>query len=445
MERMVSRAKLNFDWIWLGFIVGLAYLLTGFLIGPRVPAERQLGACVTNINLPGPFGIGLNCDSPELMWLAREPSGLLTKNSYRQSRPGLIIAAAILQVPLSLVVPFGAPPQKIGWGDVEGINKLFKINLPTYLAYVLLNIGILIASFFILRRVMEREHDRRAIHSASALLIVSTGLLLVANDVTKAFVWSPHMQMFNILVPVLSLYVTLRLLRGGLFDRSFVLGIGLTVGLGLTAYAFFVVVTACAIPLAIWTTIKERRRRGRAATHLTALIVLSVVPSLLWYAYVRTTTGAFFHAEMADGELVWMTEDWAKGIGYFVHEWFGSLREQLGFMAPQTIPLAALIVWIAIFALRHRTALRGASHLWPIVPAGLYVSIAVLGFYTCIGWGAPRLAYPPIPPLIAAAGAVALVLNQQLPTTERRELPAGFLIIALVQMVVVVVKEGPWS
>lgn len=126
MERMVSRAKLNFDWIWLGFIVGLAYLLTGFLIGPRVPAERQLGACVTNINLPGPFGIGLNCDSPELMWLAREPSGLLTKNSYRQSRPGLIIAAAILQVPLSLVVPFGAPPQKIGWGDVEGINKLFK-------------------------------------------------------------------------------------------------------------------------------------------------------------------------------------------------------------------------------------------------------------------------------------------------------------------------------
>ena len=81
MERMVSRAKLNFDWIWLGFIVGLAYLLTGFLIGPRVPAERQLGACVTNINLPGPFGIGLNCDSPELMWLAREPSGLLTKNS----------------------------------------------------------------------------------------------------------------------------------------------------------------------------------------------------------------------------------------------------------------------------------------------------------------------------------------------------------------------------
>lgn len=243
---MVWRART--DWIWLGFIVGLAFLMTGFLIGPRVPAKDQEDNCVANVNLPGPFGFGLNCDSPELIWLAREPSGLLTKNSYRQSRPGLIIAAAILQVPLSLVVPFGAPPQKIGWGDVEGINKLFKNNLPTYLAYVLLNIGILIASFFILRRVMEREHDRRAIHSASALLIVSTGLLLVANDVTKAFVWSPHMQMFNILVPVLCFYVTLRLLRGGLSDRSFVLGIGLKVGLGLTAYAFFVVVTACAIP-----------------------------------------------------------------------------------------------------------------------------------------------------------------------------------------------------
>ena len=445
MDRVTWRGKLEIDCIWLGFIVGLAFLMAGFLIGPRVPAKDQEGNCVANINLPGPFGIGLNCDSPELMWLAREPSGLLTKNSYRQSRPGLIIAAAILQMPLSLVVPFGAPPQMVGWGDTVGINKLFKNNLPTYLAYVLLNIGILIASFFILLRVMERENDGRAIDSASALLVVSIGLLLVANDVTKAFVWSPHMQMFNILVPVLALYVTMRLFRGGLFDRPFVLGIGLTVGLGMTAYAFFVVVTACALPVAIWATIKERTHRVRAIAHLAALIVLSVVPSLLWYAYVRTTTGAFFHAEMADGELVWMAEDWAEGIGRFVHEWFGSLWEQLGYMAPQTIPLAALIALLAIFALRHRTGLRSADQVWPIVFAGLYVSIAVLGFYTCVGWGAPRLAYPTIPPLIAAAGAVALVLNQRLPGTERWELPAGFLIIALAQMVVVVVKDGPWS
>src|SRR5512143_1366803 len=90
MDRMTWR-------IWLGFIGGLAFLMAGFLIGPRVPAEDQKAACVGNVKLTSPFGFELNCDSPEFMWLAREPSALLSK-SRRQSRPGLIVAAALLQV-----------------------------------------------------------------------------------------------------------------------------------------------------------------------------------------------------------------------------------------------------------------------------------------------------------------------------------------------------------
>jgi hypothetical protein len=231
--------------IRLGFMVGLAFLLAGFLIGPRVQPQEQKAGCVGNIHLPGPFGIELNCDSPEFMWLAREPSALLTKNR-RQSRPGLIIAAAMLQMPLSQVVSFNAPPRMIGpTNDTAAIVNSFDNNLPTYLAYVLLNISILIVSFVILQMMMEQhENDGRAKGAANALIIVSTGFLLVANDVTKAFVWSPHTQMFNILVPVLAFYVTLRLLRGGLLDRFFVLSIGLTVGFGLTAYPVFVVIAA---------------------------------------------------------------------------------------------------------------------------------------------------------------------------------------------------------
>jgi hypothetical protein len=439
--------KIVVDWIWLGFVVGLALLMTGFLIGPRLPAEYQEPACVGNVHLPGPFGFELNCDSPEFMWLARQPSGLLAKNSPRQARPGLIIAAAILQAPLSLVVGYGGPPQPIGPGthDTAGIISAFENNLPAYLAYVLLNVGILLASFFVLRRVIEREDDRRSIDRASSLTVLSTGFLLVANDVTKAFVWSPHTQLFNIFVPVLALYVTLKLLRGGLFDRYFVLGSGLVVGLGMITYPLFIVVTACAIPPAIMATIKERTRRGRAIAHLAALIALSAVPSLLWYAYVRTTTGAFFQFEMAQGEVVWMTKALATGIEPFLGQWFGNLWRLLGFTTPQAIPLAALIAWLAIFAQRHRAALRGANEIWAILAAALYVSITVLCFYTCVGWIVDRLAYPPIPPLIAAAGAVALVFSRQLPAAQRRELAAGFVIIALAQMVFVIFKDGPWS
>jgi 4-amino-4-deoxy-L-arabinose transferase-like glycosyltransferase len=435
------------DWMWLGFVIGLAFLMASFLIGPRVPAEDQKILCIGNIYLGGPFGFGLNCDSPEFMWLARDPSGLLKPESPRQARPGLIIAAAIVQMPISLVVPYRAPPQPIGQGtdDTAAIVRSFQNNLPTYLAYILLNIGILLVGFFLTRRIMERDTDSRAIDPASGLIILSTGFLLVANDVTKAFVWSPHTQMFNILVPVLSLYVILRLLRGGLFERSFVLSIGLATGLGMIAYPFFALVTACAIPPTVWTVIRDRKHRQIGTVHLAALIALSIAPSLLWYAFVRAKTGAFFQYEMAQGQVVWMANAWAKGMGPFLGQWLKNLWSLLVFAAPQAIPLAAIIAWLAIFALRHRAAYRGAAKGWTTLVAAVFVSIAGLGFYTCVGWIVDRLAYPMIPPLIIAAGAAALARTSNLSSKQGRELAGGFLFIAIAQMIFVVVKNGPWS
>jgi 4-amino-4-deoxy-L-arabinose transferase-like glycosyltransferase len=292
---------------------------------------------------------------------------------------------------------------------------------------------------------MERDTDSRAIYPASGLIILSTGFLLVANDVTKAFVWSPHTQMFNILVPVLSLYVTLRLLRGGLFERFFVLSIGLATGLGMIAYPFFALVMACAIPPAVWTLIRERDHRLIGAAHFTALIALSIGPSLLWYAFVRAKTGAFFQYEMAQGQIVWMANAWAKGMGPFLDQWFKNLWELLAFAAPQAIPLVAVIAWLAIFALRHRGAYRGAARGRATLVAAVFVSFAGLGFYTCVGWIVDRLAYPMIPPLIVAAGAVALALTSNLSSKQGRELAGGLLFIAIAQMIFVVVKNGPWS
>src|SRR5689334_9281136 len=62
---------------WPIFLIGFALLGLGLLIGPRVP-DRDAGYnCIGNVDLEGPFGFGLNCDSPEFMWLARDPAGLV--------------------------------------------------------------------------------------------------------------------------------------------------------------------------------------------------------------------------------------------------------------------------------------------------------------------------------------------------------------------------------
>jgi hypothetical protein len=138
------RLRLVQAWLW--FIFGFAALVTGLLIGPRIPDELQRDNCIGNIHLGGPFGIHLNCDAPEFLALATNPNALLGKRNYRQSRPGLILLAAILTVPLSVfssAVVDTVPPKD----DPERIIDSFARYFPAYVAYMPLNAGILLLSF----------------------------------------------------------------------------------------------------------------------------------------------------------------------------------------------------------------------------------------------------------------------------------------------------------
>jgi hypothetical protein len=87
------------DRAWRWYILGLFALILGLLIGPRIPDDLQRDNCVGNIHLARPFGIHLNCDAPEFLSLATHPDGLFKKDNYRQSRPGLILVAAMLAWP----------------------------------------------------------------------------------------------------------------------------------------------------------------------------------------------------------------------------------------------------------------------------------------------------------------------------------------------------------
>jgi hypothetical protein len=436
--------------IWAWFLLGFALLCTGLLVGPRVPAAAEDSLCVGNIELQGPFGFSLNCDSPEFMWLARKPSDLLLHENRRQSRPGLILLAALIEAPLSLIVPPAGPPTP-AYTDVrdpDGLARAFMGDRPGYLAYVLLNFAILLASFGVLRSVIERNRPSR--DAPTAIILVSTGLLLVANDVTKAFIWSPHTQMFNILVPVLAVYATQRAV-GALIGRGFALGMGLAVGLGMTAYPVFAVIPACMLPPAIVALLREKsplaHRRG--AAHIAAFLALAAIPPALWYVIVRVVVGHFSSAELDMDEVIWMKDALGKGLDAFLAQWFGYLVQLLKFAAPQVIALGVLLAWLAatvvVPTMRRKGEIAHLSAALRVIAIGLYVSTALLGFYTCVGWIVERLAYPVIPPLVAAAGAAAVLVARQLPPGRRSILAGGFLVIALAQMIYVVAKDGPWS
>jgi hypothetical protein len=446
VERRASRPP-----IWPLFLIGLALLCLGLLIGPRVPAADAGYNCVGNVALEGPFGFSLNCDSPEFMWLAREPSALLDQRNSRQSRPGLILLAALIQAPLSTIIPADGPPTPVYQGlyDPPLVAASLAQDRPAYVAYILLNFAILVASFHTLHLVIRRH--RPAHDGATAIILLATGLLIVANDVTKAFFWSPHTQMFNILVPVLAVYATQRVVADRRIERDLALGMGLLAGLGMTAYPVFVVIPACVLLPAIVGLLREKSAaaRRRDFVSLAILLALGAMPSALWYAYVQTTARVIFNAELDLRQVLWMKDALAEGPGVLAAQWFENLRDLLAFAAPQALALAAfagLLVLSGLFAwARDRLDIASLSAAVPIIAIGLYVSFAVLGFYTCVGWVVDRLAYPTIPPLIAAAGVTAVVAAQQMRPAQRSVLAGGCLAVAVAQMIYVVAKNGPWS
>jgi hypothetical protein len=431
---------------WAFFAIALLLLLLGLLIGPRVPAHEQMAKCVGNVHLIGPFGFALNCDSPQFMELAADPSELFEPDNWRQARPGLIALAAIILLPIAAIMPQQVPfPKNNGNSGPPApaeITISFSHSLPAYFSYVLLNILLLLSGFWVLRMLIGSQDPSDV---QTALVVAAAGLVLVSNDVTKAFVWSPHTQMFNILVPLLALHASLRAWRGAILDRKWAAYWGLLIGFGFTAYAVFFVILACVLFVVLLTIILRRVQRRSALRNCAILLVLSAAPYVLWYAFVRFRTGSFFHAEVSIGEVAWMAESWSKGAIFFVFDWIEHAWSLVVLAAPQAATVLALTTWTVLVAtLQGRFIDIWRKKRIEILMA-FFVSLVTLGFYTCVGLLVDRLAYTVVPPLVAVTALISVALIEQSDRRSKNVFVAGYVLIALTQALHVIIKDGPWS
>lgn len=465
---------------WLAFVAALLLILTGALIGPRVPTDQQVKQCVGNVDLPGPFGFGLNCDGPVFMALAREPAGLLRKGNTRQSRPGIILLAAVLEKPLALVLADRDRPVdrfQPDWTDnAQHIAEAFQVDLPAFLAYLLLNVGVLLLVFGCLGRILLPE--RRATGPEAGLWL-ATGVLLCTNDVTKAFLLAPHTQLLNILAPVLAVEAARRTWLGALERTRFAIGLGLAVGVGMLTYAVFAVVVA-AVGVAWlarvyhWRTMATSLRNAapvpesiapafarptaeikrvyllpihaHSFANLALLTLLAALPSFAWIQFVKAKTGEFFSQELAMGQIVWMRDAWHEGAAVLAHKWWEHLRDLLKLAAPQAVPVLALLVLAGVVAaLRWRTVRSALRQALPLLTTCVLVAWLAASFYTCVGLINERLAFTVVPALLVLGGALLVTLAKALPLREQRWLARAGIAIAVAQALYSWTKDGPWS
>ncbi len=429
------------------FLSILAAIMLSLLVGkPMDPAKAQ-ALCLYNVNLPGPFRLLLNCDSAGFMRIAADPSTLLEPESERQSRPLFIIAgylSSLVMTPVAAILqPFMPTDSGPTLYNTAKIHAGLQTLLPVYLGYLMLNVCALWLAF---RLYLDAVAGPVLLAGGAVGAVSYAGGLLAANDVVKAFVWSPHVQMLNILVPTICSWLLVVPRERSMRQIAAWSG---GIGVGLLAYPVFAIL----LPTLLLAQISALRRRQ--AFWLSPNLVIAsglgtifcAVPTMLWYAVVKFFVGSYLLQEASKyHEVVWLAEAWRSGPGIFVGSVAVTAWFFIRYAAEQAIPvgLLLLMIWIVL-------RLSGAdTRLWfrrlrtVAAPIGVASAICLI-FYTIVGWRAERLAYAAVPPLVMLAGAGALYASALLPSVGRRWLDVSVAAVICAWSFYIVCKAGPLS
>jgi len=400
-----------------GLGLGIALVAAhAFLTSPLVSNPP----CGTNIRLGGGLGyVYNNCDSPEFVRDAADPSRLLAKRSIRQARPALIVVAAGVSQTVGRAV-FATP-----------LPRLYSLATPEDFAYVLLNLLIAAGSIALFLRLVP-----------FGLAAVAAAAWIAFDDVVKAFFWTPHTQLFNLLVPVLSIAVARAVLVDPRLRRPLVLGgIGLGLGMLALAYGSFIVTGAAA-----GVAFLLGARRQPAAQMLVgagALAVGFVLPNLLWIGLCLAVAGSFYvHETRKYWEFTWAAHTAQHGVAAFARYWWSVTVLELQATLPTVAPaaMATLVAWLAAIA----TGTRVAAAQVPTMVASFLVLALSVGFLDLLGFYASRISYMLVPVLIVIlVGLVAALKDRRRHLGQALE---GLIVLAaVVNALVVVLRHGPYS
>jgi hypothetical protein len=309
---------------WALFILLGATYLASLMIGPRVPDAYAEYFNAINIEIAGWFGHSLNTDSPGFMRDAAHPRRLLASDAMRQGRPGSAALVHVLSLPFEsmherLKPGFGWPLRATRPADARRVARIQPL-LPQYLGFIVfhaLTLAACIAVFF-----QSLSPPRKGLEAA---LFPSfwLALLIVANDLTKQFFWSPHTQLLGLLAALLAVTLPQRLLETDRWVRVFLGGSALLGVLSLF-YGVFVVAAVCSGLAVLWRQRAHLIRFSRDGIAVIAVAGLGAglfaVPSALWIGTVIALNGSFFHydVEVFRG-FVWLADKapvigW-KGVG----------------------------------------------------------------------------------------------------------------------------------
>jgi hypothetical protein len=213
----------------------------------KYPTNHPCGRVVSVNNL----SLIINCDSAIFMKDAQDPIRLFNGSSVYQDRP----LPTLIVSTLSKIWHYFAFPDY--YRNVVGNSGIsYNYSLVTYGFFLLMNAFVLsIACWLGLNltsKLFTKNNIDFAFYPVVACLIVS---VISMNEITKTFFWTPHSQMFNLLLPIYFFYL-LQFRNIGVSSKFYIYNC-LALYILLFSYAFFILLV---LPLIIigWKSFKIR-------------------------------------------------------------------------------------------------------------------------------------------------------------------------------------------
>ena len=185
-------------------ITSLTVFIQSFSFFRNFPTSPVCGRV---INVFADLSVLINCDSAVFMKDAQDPSRVFEGSSVYQDRPAHSVLAWILAMTMKL---FGLPNQTREIIGTSGQTTLYETLY--YGSFILINLSVVLTSVLLALKFVFGSLNWNSIKFEKYLAFIIL-FIVAANELTKTFFWTPHSQMFNILLPTLSLMLLANRLR----------------------------------------------------------------------------------------------------------------------------------------------------------------------------------------------------------------------------------------
>lgn len=253
---------------------GLLTQIVSILLPPSSTiSDSKAALCNFYITKLKIFHVHIDCDSQYFLLDSQNPMRIVNDQTPLQDRPVYTFIVFIISKFLGVM---GVPSGSISYLGEDNIPQNYDVL--NYALFLVLNAAILVTSIIIVLKVFFKNTERSTF--LYKLSLFSVLLMISQNPINREFFWTPHTQIFNVLVPALLFHLSQNNLVMG--KRQFYIWI-LSISTALLVYPTFSIL----LPILFFRILHSLGPKYAFS------LIFALLPKLMW-PYILKQLGGHY-------------------------------------------------------------------------------------------------------------------------------------------------------